>query len=108
MKNRHRQDLNIHGLFPDTTVNGPGRRCLIMLQGWCNRNCTGCFNPDTHSFKERNMLSPLELVKKTTVFQHIEGITISGGEPVLQIDPLTKFLKLVREKASYQWYCSAV
>ena len=44
-------------------------------------------------------MGALTLFKQITVFQYIEGITISGGEPVLQINPLVEFLKLVRGKS---------
>jgi len=98
MKNSREQDLNIHGILPDTTVNGPGRRCLIMLQG-CDRNCPDCFNPDTHPFEMRTVFSPHELFKRVAALEWIKGITVSGGEPVLQIRPLITFLKLVTEKS---------
>jgi anaerobic ribonucleoside-triphosphate reductase activating protein len=88
--------LNIHSLLPLSRVNGPGDRMVIWLQG-CNRKCPGCFNPETHSH------TPHFLMTVDEVFDHIqpalpsiEGITISGGEPLEQIDPLIDLLQRVR------------
>jgi anaerobic ribonucleoside-triphosphate reductase activating protein len=92
--------LNLHSLVPDTTVNGPGRRCLIVVQG-CDRGCPGCFNPETHPFEDRTVLSPFELFQHISGLPFIEGITISGGEPVLQAPALVRFLKMIREETDH-------
>lgn len=87
--------INIHSIIPLSKVNGPGNRMVIFFQG-CDKNCQGCFNPDTHSFETTGLYSPADIFKKYPP-SNIEGITISGGEPFLQPDGLLKLLKTAKE-----------
>ncbi|MBI5047604.1 MAG: radical SAM protein [Deltaproteobacteria bacterium] len=68
---------------------------VLFFQG-CDKNCHGCFNPDTHSFQTINPYSPDELLKKYPL-NGIEGITISGGEPFMQPYGLYELLKIARK-----------
>lgn len=88
--------INIHSIIPLSKVNGPGNRMVIFFQG-CDKNCQGCFNPDTHSFDTTRLHSPADIFKKYPP-TNIEGITISGGEPFLQPDGLLELLKTARKK----------
>jgi len=92
--------LNIHHIMPVTTVNGPGKRIGIWLQG-CNLNCKGCFNPKTHSF-EQNILYEtdklFEEIKDSYELNEIEGISFSGGEPFLQSKALYELLVKAKKK----------
>jgi len=92
--------LNIHALVPFSRANGPGNRLVVWVQG-CSRRCPGCFNPETHSH------DPYCLMKVGEVFfriveasSRIEGITISGGEPMEQADALGSLLHRVRSETS--------
>lgn len=91
--------LRIHNIITETTVNGPGKRFGIWLQG-CNFNCKGCFNPTTHPLTGGTLISHQELFRKIVSTEGIEGISISGGEPLLQIVPLLSFLKMIKEKTN--------
>jgi anaerobic ribonucleoside-triphosphate reductase activating protein len=62
-------------------VNGPGNRLVIWVQG-CKFNCKGCFNPETHPYTKENLVEVIDLVKMVNEDVDIEGITISGGEPL--------------------------
>lgn len=84
--------LNIHAVLPRSRVNGPGTRLVIFFQG-CARRCEGCFNPDTHSFEERELVTPEALFGKH-LSKGVEGITISGGEPFMQPQGLLRLLEL--------------
>lgn len=68
-------------------VEGPYKRLCIWFQG-CNRNCQDCCNKELQEFKQKNIIS-LELlckiIKEAKDKYHIEGVTLSGGEPLLQI-----------------------
>ena len=88
--------LNIHSIIPLSRVNGPGNRMVIFFQG-CDKNCPGCFNPDTHSFETIGLYSPADIFKKYPPNNSIEGITVSGGEPFLQPEGLFELLKIARE-----------
>ncbi|MBI3753534.1 MAG: anaerobic ribonucleoside-triphosphate reductase activating protein [Deltaproteobacteria bacterium] len=88
--------LNIHSIIPLSKVNGPGNRMVVFFQG-CDKNCPGCFNPDTHSFETISLYSPGALFKKYPPNKRIEGITLSGGEPFLQPEGLFELLKTAKE-----------
>jgi len=87
--------FNILGETYPTTVNGPGERYMIHLQG-CNLGCVGCFNPESWSFKENKLVDIYELAERIKVCDP-EGLTISGGEPFLQSKSLLEFIKYVNK-----------
>jgi anaerobic ribonucleoside-triphosphate reductase activating protein len=84
--------LNIHAVLARSRVNGPGTRLVVFFQG-CARRCEGCFNPDTHSFEERERITPEALLGKY-LSRGIEGVTVSGGEPFVQPRGLLRLLEL--------------
>ena len=78
-----------------TEVEGPFKRLCIWFQG-CNRNCKGCCNKTLESLKPDNIISLedlLKIIRKSKIENKIEGITLSGGEPLLQ----TGLVKLLEE-----------
>ena len=62
-------------------INGPGNRLVIWVQG-CKFNCEGCFNPETHPYTKEHLVDVVDLVKMINEDMTIEGISISGGEPL--------------------------
>lgn len=62
-------------------INGPGNRLVIWVQG-CKFNCKGCFNPETHPYTKEHLMDVVDLAKMINEDAQIEGITISGGEPL--------------------------
>jgi len=81
--------------------NGPGVRVSIFMQG-CTFNCKNCFNPETHDFNggkeftDETINRVLELCNP----DHIEGLSILGGEPMhpKNIDATTKLARAFKEK----------
>jgi anaerobic ribonucleoside-triphosphate reductase activating protein len=93
--------LRIHSFLPLSYSNGPGKRAVIWVQG-CTLDCPGCFNPETHSPEGGELVSIDELFQRfRELGNSIEGISISGGEPLQQIQPLLKLLKRVREETEF-------
>ncbi|WP_322510099.1 4Fe-4S single cluster domain-containing protein [Anaerolinea sp.] len=93
-------DLRIHAILPESVANGPGNRTVIWVQG-CSLGCTGCFNPQTHSFHQGIRVNPLELAQEILSQQTpIEGITLTGGEPLFQIEALESLLSTLRANSS--------
>lgn len=82
----------MHAVLARSRVNGPGTRLVIFFQG-CARACEGCFNLDTHSFEERELVTPEALFGKHLT-TGVEGITVSGGEPFMQPSGLLRLLEL--------------
>lgn len=91
---------NIHSLESFGTVDGPGIRFVVFLQG-CPLRCLYCHNPDTWDIKTPGTYSLtaselLEEVLKYRSFIAKGGVTVSGGEPLLQADFLKEFFTLCR------------
>ncbi|MBK7056436.1 MAG: radical SAM protein [Leptospiraceae bacterium] len=97
---KNRNLLNLAGIIQSSRSNGPGSRAVIFFQG-CKFNCPGCYNPQTHSFKRNEIISPVDLLIKLSESNPIEGITISGGEPFEQKEGLYELLKLSKEVYGY-------
>ena len=67
------------------------------MQG-CPFDCPGCFNPGLKDFKSGRDVQVEELIEWAVSIQGIEGISISGGEPTEQLQPLKRFLTAIKEK----------
>jgi anaerobic ribonucleoside-triphosphate reductase activating protein len=89
--------LQVHSFLPLTFANGPGARCCLWLQG-CSLNCSGCFNPETHETTKENGYEIEEVFTWISHAQGIQGLTISGGEPLQQPDGLIMLLEQIRAK----------
>ena len=79
---------HIHSIESFGTVDGPGVRLVIFMQG-CPMRCLYCHNPDTWETSGGTAMSAadiLELYEKNKAFYHRGGITLTGGEPLLQAD----------------------
>ncbi len=91
------RELNYAGFLPCSTVNGPGRRAVIWVQG-CPLRCPGCFNPGLWPFVLRNRICTEDLASRVNALLDIEGITFSGGEPFCQAAALAEVGELVRDQ----------
>ena len=93
----------IHSIETFGSVDGPGVRFVVFLQG-CRLRCRYCHNPDTWSLEDANvqMMEASELLKRAlryrTYWGPSGGITVSGGEPLLQIDFLIELFTLAKKK----------
>jgi len=77
---------NIHSINTFGTLDGHGIRYLIFMQG-CDLHCKFCHNPDTWSKTTNNFMEVDDLVKdilKYKIFIKNGGVTLTGGEPLLQ------------------------
>ena len=80
----------IHSFETFGTVDGPGIRFVIFMQG-CKLKCKYCHNRDTWDLKCGHEYNVKELIEKIKKYQNYikpsgGGVTISGGEPLLQVD----------------------
>lgn len=88
----------IHSVETFGTVDGPGIRYVIFFQGCINR-CAYCHNPDTWDETKGEEYTVDELVQDVLKYKrYIEGVTVSGGEPLLQMEFLTEFFKAVKKE----------
>ena len=90
----------VHSIESFGSVDGPGIRFLIFLQG-CPMRCQFCHNPDTWQMKTGTEYTADELLEKACRYRSYwgskGGITVSGGEPLLQIDFLTELFRRAKE-----------
>ena len=90
----------IHSFESFGTVDGPGIRFVVFMQG-CKFRCLYCHNPDTQNLNgavyELSPKETFERMKKYKNFYKHGGVTVSGGEPLLQPIFLKEFLQLCHE-----------
>lgn len=90
----------IHSTESFGAADGPGLRYIIFFRG-CRMRCRYCHNPDTWSTDGGEEYSADELLKKALRYKNYwkndGGITVSGGEPLLQLDFLVEFFKKAKE-----------
>jgi anaerobic ribonucleoside-triphosphate reductase activating protein len=84
--------MNIRG-YCLSKVNGPGNRFVLWTQG-CSKGCSECFNPETWSNNIFKELSPKQIFELIKNFE-VDGVTISGGDPLEQEDELLELLMLL-------------
>ncbi len=91
----------VHSLESFGTVDGPGIRFVIFLQG-CPLRCQYCHNPDTWDpTKAKFTYEASELVDEVLKYKaYIKtgGVTVTGGEPLMQIDFVIELFKLLKKK----------
>ncbi len=91
--------IRIHELLPASRANGPGARAVVWVQG-CSLGCPGCFNPLTHPLRGGRTVPVDDLVEEVLGLRgEIEGLTVSGGEPLQQLSPVTALLDGVRAQS---------
>ena len=89
-------------------VLGPGLRYAIWTQG-CKHNCKNCIAPDSHPLDKNGYWISVEdiyqEIEKEFTEKNIRGITISGGEPFLQMVPLKNLIKKIKENTNLDIIC---
>lgn len=95
------EHLRIHSLETFGTHDGPGIRMVVFVQG-CQFRCVYCQNPDSIDVKGGTLVEIKELVKRAVrqkaYYGTTGGVTVSGGEPLLQRSKLSTFFKLLHEE----------
>ena len=91
----------IHSIETLGTVDGPGIRFVIFMQG-CHLKCKYCHNRDTWNLSCGTIITIDELIDKISRYSNYfkasgGGITVSGGEPLLQIDFLINLFKELKK-----------
>ena len=91
----------VHSLESFGSVDGPGVRYVIFLSG-CAMRCQFCHNPDTWNMTDGKEYTSGSAFENSTVGISLTGdekggITVSGGEPLLQMDFLTELFRKAKE-----------
>ena len=86
----------------DSVVDGEGIRTVIWTQG-CPHHCRGCHNPITHSFTGGFLKDVDELVNEISQLEFQDGITFSGGDPMMQPEECTYIAQKCKEMGYNIW-----
>ena len=91
---------HIHSTESFGAADGPGVRFIVFMQG-CHMRCRYCHNPDTWKMDGGDEVTADEILKRALRFKPYwgkdGGITISGGDPLLQIDFVIELFKKAKE-----------
>lgn len=90
----------IHSLESFGTVDGPGVRFVVFVQG-CPMRCAYCHNPDTWEMNGGTIMEAEDIIEqyeRNIGFYKDGGITVTGGEPLMQVDFLIELFTLAKEK----------
>jgi anaerobic ribonucleoside-triphosphate reductase activating protein len=96
-------ELNIAAIRGRTTVLGPGLRAGIWVQG-CPLHCRGCVAPGWIPFVSAMRLTPDAILRRFHV-EELDGITLSGGEPMLQAAGLAALARKARQQKDLSFIC---
>ena len=93
---------NVHSFETFGTVDGPGIRFVLFLQG-CHLGCLYCHNKDSCSIGTGQNMTLTEIVEKIDRYKEYiinsnGGVTVSGGEPLLQPEFVAEFFKCLKKK----------
>lgn len=93
--------LRISGVIDESVVDGPGMRYVLFVQG-CPHRCPGCHNPQTHDFEGGTLITVDDALAKIRATLDndplIDGMTISGGEPMCQAAALVPIAKEAKSR----------
>lgn len=90
----------IHSIESFGTVDGPGVRFVVFVQG-CPMRCAYCHNPDTWEMNAGTLMEPAEIIEqmeRNRPFYKDGGLTVTGGEPLMQVDFLIDLFTLAKER----------
>ena len=84
--------LRLAAFHPRSRANGPGVRAVVWVQG-CGRGCPGCCNPQFQDRAGGEQVTVSDLLQRIAAAGAIDGITLSGGEPFDQPEPLAELCR---------------
>lgn len=89
----------IHSLESFGSVDGPGIRYVVFVQG-CPMRCAYCHNPDTWEMNAGKLMEPADIIEEVVrnkTFYKNGGLTVTGGEPLMQPDFLIELFTLAKQ-----------
>ena len=91
--------IRVHDVLPRSSIYGPGERWVLWVQG-CTLGCKGCWNVETWSRRtgtERTVASLVSELEAVVSAGDLEGISLLGGEPLQQAEPVLELIHAARE-----------
>ena len=97
--------VRLSGVANDSIVDGQGLRYTVFVQG-CPHHCAGCHNPETHDFSAGYEEDTDKILNDILANPLLDGITLSGGEPMCQAASLLPLAKACRAHGLSVWLYS--
>ena len=94
--------IRIAGLVSESYVDGDGIRFAIFMQG-CPRRCEGCHNPETHALDGGRLIDTAEIIAEIKKNPLLDGITLTGGEPFLQVEAANEIARAAKSFGLSIW-----
>ena len=95
-------EIRLAGIEPESIVDGPGYRLAVFVQG-CPHGCPGCHNPGTHDPAGGRLSDTAEIIAQLGKNPLVRGVTLTGGEPMMQAAELCEVAAAARQKGLSVW-----
>lgn len=95
-------EIRLAGVEPESIVDGPGYRFAIFVQG-CPHHCPQCHNPATHDLGGGTLVDTAEIIARLGGNPLVRGVTLSGGEPMLQAAALCEVAQAAKARGMNVW-----
>lgn len=95
-------EIRLAGIEPESIVDGPGYRLAVFVQG-CPHGCPGCHNPGTHDPAGGYLSDTAEIIAKLGQNPLVRGVTLTGGEPMMQPAALCEIAEAAHKKGLNVW-----
>lgn len=87
--------IRLAGIIDDSIVDGPGIRFSIFTQG-CLHHCFNCHNKETWDLNGGQLYKIEDLIARIKTNPLLQGITLTGGDPLFQVDACLNLVKKVK------------
>ncbi len=94
--------VRLFGIEKSSIVDGPGIRLAVFLQG-CPHDCPGCHNPESHDINGGFMGETEDIAKEFQKNPLLKGITLTGGEPLLQPEACLELAQAAKKRGLDVW-----
>lgn len=94
--------MRVADYISESIVDGPGLRLTVFVQG-CPHRCPGCHNPGTHDFSGGREIAVAALLQRYAENPLLDGLTLSGGEPMCQAASCAALARGVRALGGTVW-----
>lgn len=95
-------EIRLAGVVPESIVDGPGYRMAVFVQG-CPHACPGCHNPGTHDVNGGYSSDTEEIIAQMGKNPLVRGVTLTGGEPMLQPAALLEVANAAKTRGMNVW-----
>lgn len=101
------EPLRVLRVYDETIADGDGLRLSVYFAG-CSHNCPGCHNPESHDPRagvELDAAFAGEIARRVNANPLLDGVTLSGGDPLYNPEALLEFLKFLKLRTRANVWC---